>query len=177
MADADGLIKLGKSGALGYLLEAAEVLVPEAVYREAVTEGKREMHEDAYELERDLREGGAKVLPRAEPLEPPMEERAGALVEGTSSLGAGERAALRVLLAREADAALTDDRVFANLLVREGLTALLPTAAIVLLARRGRMSTREAAGALEKIEGIVRRGTYEAAMEDLREMSRKAEKR
>lgn len=54
MADADGLIKLGKSGALGVLLSAVEVLVPEAVYREAVTEGKKEMHEDAFELEEAL---------------------------------------------------------------------------------------------------------------------------
>ncbi len=174
MTDADGLIKLGKSGALGHLLEAAEVLVPEVVYGEAVTVGKREMHEDAYELEKALREGGAKVLPQAEPGEPPIEEeRAEALLEGAPALGAGERAALRVLLAREADAVLTEDRVFANLLVREGLTALLPTAAIVLLARRGRMSGEEAAGALERVEGVVRRNAYEAAMEDLRRMSGK----
>lgn len=176
MADADGLIKLGKSGVLAHLLEAADVLVPEAVYREAVTDGKREMHEDAYELERALRGGGAKVLPQAELGEPPIEERAGALLEGASSLGAGERAALRVLLAREADAVLTDDRVFANLLAREGLTALLPTAAIVLLARRGRMSAGEAAGALERIEGLVRRDAHEAAMEDLRRVSGKEER-
>lgn len=159
------------------MLEAAEVLVPDAVYREAVTDGKREMHEDAYELERALREGAAKVLPRAEPGELPMEkERVQALLEGASSLGAGERAALRVLLARDADAVLTDDRVFANLLVREGLTALLPTATIVSLARRGRMSTAEAAGAVEKIKDIVRRSTYEAAMEALREMSGKGKR-
>jgi hypothetical protein len=175
--DADGLIKLGKSGALGHLLGAAEVLVPEAVYAEAVTDGKREMHEDAYELETALRDGGAKVVPQAEPGDPPMEERAEALLEGAPSLGAGERAALRVLLAREAGAVLTDDRVFANLLVREGMTALLPTAAIVLLAERGRMSAGEAAGALERIEGIVRRDAYEAAMEDLRRMSGTEEER
>jgi hypothetical protein len=177
VADADGLIKLGKSGALRHLLEAAEVLVPEAVYGEAVTAGKKEMHEDAYELEKTLREGGARVVAQTKSGEPQAgEERAEALLEGAPSLGAGERAALRVLLAREADAVLTDDRVFANLLVQEGLTALLPTTTIVLLAQRGRMSAGEAAGALERIEGIVRRDVYEAAMEDLRRMSGKEER-
>jgi hypothetical protein len=50
---------------------------------------------------------------------------------------------------------------------------LLPTAAIVLLAESGRMSAREAVGALRKIEGLVRRDVYEAAKEDLERMSGK----
>jgi hypothetical protein len=37
----------------------------------------------------------------------------------------------------------------------------------------GRMSAGEAVGALRKIEGLVRRDVYEAAMEDLERMSGK----
>ena len=44
VADADGLMKLGKAGALAALLSVAELLVPEAVYAEAVISGKREMY-------------------------------------------------------------------------------------------------------------------------------------
>jgi predicted nucleic acid-binding protein len=170
VADADGLIKLGKSGALERLLSAAEVLVPEPVYEEAVVAGKRGLHEDALELEQALR-GAVEVVP--EPSAEERDKRAEALLADASSLGVGERAALRLFFARRAEAVLTDDRAFAKVLAREGLTVLLPTAAIVSLAENGRMGTGEAVGALRKIEGLVRRDVYEAATEDVERMSGK----
>ena len=112
--DADGLIKLGKSGALGCLLSAVEILIPRTVYREAVEAGKKEMYEDAFELERLLGEGEARIV------EEQVDERAEELLTGVTSLGAGERAALHVLFANEADTVLTDDRAFLNLLQRGG---------------------------------------------------------
>ena len=81
VADADGLIKLGKSGALEALLSVAEVMVPEAVYEEAVITGKKEMYEDAAELERTLREGGTKIVGA------PESRQAEMVLEGAPSLG------------------------------------------------------------------------------------------
>jgi rRNA-processing protein FCF1 len=161
VADADGLIKLGKSGVLGRLLSSAEILVPRTVYREAVETGKREMYEDAFELERMLGEGRAGVVEEKE------DERAGKLLEDAPSLGAGERAALRAFFAHEADAVLTDDRAFSNLLERAGIRTLVPAAAIVYLSDSGRLSRPEAIEALGRIETLLRREVYEAAMEGL----------
>jgi predicted nucleic acid-binding protein len=161
VADADGLIKLGKSGALGRLLSAAEIVVPRSVYREAVEGGKKEMYEDAFELEKVLGEGGAEVV------EDKQDERAEKLLKGVVSLGAGERAALHVLFAREADAVLTDDRAFLNVLGRAGIRTLTPAAAIVSLFESGRLSRMEAIEALGSIEGLLREEVYEAAMEEL----------
>jgi predicted nucleic acid-binding protein len=170
VADADGLIKMGKSGALGRLLLAAQVLVPEKVYEEAVVAGKRGLYEDALELERTLAEGPAEVVPEGAADEP-LGERAEALLEAASPLGAGERAALRLFFARRADAVLTDDRAFTNLLIGEGIRVLAATAAIVSLAEAGRMTTAEATAALGRIEGFVRRDAYEAAVGDLRRLA------
>ena len=161
VADADGLIKLGRSGALGRLLSAAEIVVPRSVYREAVEAGKKEMYEDAFELEKVLGEGGAEVV------EDQQDERAEKLLEGVTSLGAGERAALHVLFAREADAVLTDDRAFLNVLGRAGIRTLTPAAAIVALFESDRLSRMEAIEALGTIEGLLREEVYEAAMEGL----------
>jgi len=161
VADADGLIKLGKAGALAALLSVAELLFPEAVYAEAVISGKREMYEDAFELERVLREGGERIVGAEK------NERAERVLEDAPALGPGERAALRVALAREADAVLTDDRAFLGVLAGAGVRALVPSAAIVLLAGREVVSVEEAVEALESIEGSVRREVYEAAMEEL----------
>jgi hypothetical protein len=48
--------------------------------------------------------------------------------------------------------------------------ALVPAAAIVLLAEGGAVSVEEAVEALGRIEGSVRREVYEAAMEELSRM-------
>ncbi len=161
VADADGLIKLGKSGALATLLSVAEVLVPEAVYQESVVTGKREMYDDAFKLERELREGGAKVIQVVE------NEQAERLLEDAPALGPGERAALRLTYESEADAILTDDRAFLGFLAGAGIRALVPAAAIVLLVERGAVSVEGAVEALRRIEGSIRSEVYEAAMEDL----------
>lgn len=138
VADADGLIKLGKSGVLGGLLSAAEVPIPGAMYAEAVEGGKREMYEYAFESERMLGEGGVEMVVEKE------DERAEKLLEGTASLGAGERAALHALFAREADAVLTDDGAFLDLLGRSGVRTLTPAAAIVSLCESEGISRTEA---------------------------------
>lgn len=164
VADADGLIKLGKSGALAALLSAAEVLVPEAVYEESVVTGKQEMYDDAFELESELREGGAKIIQAVE------NEQAERLLAGAPSLGPGERAALRVAYESEADAILTDDRAFLGFLAGSGIRALVPAAAIVLLVERGALSVEGAVEALVRIKGSIRSEVYEAAMEDLAAM-------
>lgn len=161
VADADGLIKLGKSGVLGRLLSAAEVLVPRAVYREAVETGKKEMYEDAFELEKVLGEGGVEVV------EDQQDGRAEKLLGGVTSLGVGERAALHVLFACEADAVLTDDRAFLKVLGRAGIRTLVPAAAIVSLFEADRLRRTEAIEALGRIEEMLRGEVYEEAMEGL----------
>lgn len=87
--------------------------------------------------------------------------------------GAGERAALAVFFARGADAILTDDGAFLRLLAdaKPSIPALVPTAAIVGLAEAGRLSAGAAREAMEKIGPYVRAGAYEAAMNELNEIS------
>ncbi len=174
VADADGLIKMGKSGALPTLLSAGRVLVPRTVWVEAVEEGKREMHEDAYVLERVLQEGGAEVVghePRAE-----AEELFRA---SSASFGAGERAALATFFAHGAHAILTDDRAFVALLVGASppIPALVPTAAIVTLAEGRKMSVAEAKEALEKLKHSVRVEAYGAALQELEKLEETEERK
>jgi hypothetical protein len=169
VVDADGLIKLGKSGALPPLLGTARLLVPKTVWEEAVEEGKRRMYEDAHELEATLAESGAEVVSyeAGEEVEP--------LLGGSAaSFGAGERAALAVFYAVGADAVLTDDRAFLRLLAGADppVAALVPAAAIVALAEGDWMTVEEAREALGKLKPSIRGDVHAAAMEDLETMQR-----
>lgn len=169
VVDADGLIKLGKSGALPALLSATRILVPRAVWDEAVEEGKRRMYEDAYGLERVLKKGGAQILEREE-----SEEAEGLLRGSAASFGAGEREALAAFYARGADAVLTDDRAFLGLLAgaEPPVPTLVPTVAVVALAEGGVLSVGQATEALTKLEPSVRADAYTAAMEEIEEMQK-----
>ena len=96
------------------------------------------------------------------------------LVGSAASFGAGEREALAVYFAAEADAVLTDDRAFLGLLAGADppVPALVPDAVIVALAEGCRMTIDEAREALAAIEPSIRRDAYAAAMEDLETMQR-----
>lgn len=59
------------------------MLVPEAVYEEAVVRGKRELYEEAFELKRLLEDEGVPIV-RSSP-----ESQADRLLEGVASLGVG----------------------------------------------------------------------------------------
>ena len=162
VSDADGLIKLGKSGALPALLLAARVLVPRAVWEEAVEEGKRGMHEDAHVLERVLaaEPGGAEVVDIERTLD----------IGG--SFGAGEAAAFAAFHQYRADAVLTDDRAFLGLLAGSNppVRALVPTAAVVGLAEGGHLTLGGAKTALGKLRSSVRENAFRAAMDELEEL-------
>lgn len=179
VADADGLIKLGKSGALPALLKAARVLVPGAVWGEAVEEGKRGMHEDAHELERMLlsKSGGAEIVDvRGSGPEGGAETTEGAPQEG-SAFGAGELAALAAYRAHGADAVLTDDRAFLGLLagLDPPVPTLVPTAAILGLVEGDRLTVEEAREALDRVKPSVRGDAFQAARDELDEMEREGD--
>jgi hypothetical protein len=164
--DADGLIKLGKSKVLGTLVGSHEVLVPEAVHEEAVVRGKRELYEDAFELERVLKEEGVYVSSvRSDP-------RADRLLESVTSLGEGERETLRLYFSESADAVVSDDRVFLSFLGRHSVPFLTPVNVIVGLAIAGQINFEKGFEALERLREYVGAEVYEGArkeLEDLRE--------
>lgn len=172
VTDADGLIKLGKSGALPALLSAARVLVPRAVWEEAVGEGKRRMYEDAHVLERTLGAGGAGIAKHDE--HEPSEEAEVLLRSSGAALGTGERVALAVFFVCGADAILTDDRAFLGLLAGADppVPALVPAAAIVSLVEADRLSREGAREALGKLEGSVRKSVLTAALGEIDAMER-----
>jgi hypothetical protein len=169
VVDADGLIKMGKSGALPPLLGAARLLVPKAVWEESVEEGKRRMYEDAHDLEAALAEGGADVVSCEA-----GEEVERLLGGSAASFGAGERAALAAFYTVGADAVLTDDRAFLRLLAGADppVPALVPAASIVALAEGDWMTVDEARAALDKLKPSIRGDAHAAAMEDLETIQR-----
>lgn len=161
MVDADGLIKLGKAGLLESLLENQEVLVPAEVYEEAVVRGKLELYEDARELERTLEKDRIPIHPAK------TDPRAERLLSGTSSLGAGERAALHLYHAEHAAAILSDDRVFLRFLSENSIPYLTPASVISRFVEIGNLDQEDGLAALERLRKHIRESVYSKVKEDL----------
>lgn len=159
VVDADGLIKLGKAKVLALLVEEHEVLVPWAVYEEAVTKGKQELYEDAFELEATLGGGRARIFE--------VERAPGPAMEEVSSLGPGERDALRVYNEEDADAVLSDDKVFLSFLGERSIPYLTPASTVVGLVGSGRLDPEKGLAALERLRRHVRDSVYREARKEL----------
>ncbi len=142
------------------LVEGHEVLVPGAVYEEAVTRGKRELYEDAFELEAALSGGRARIL---------EEERDAGCVRmgGGPSLGPGELDALRLYHEEGADAVLSDDRVFLRFLDEGSIPYLTPAGVVVGLVGSGRLDPDEGLAALGRLREHVREEVYRRGREEI----------
>lgn len=160
VVDADGLIKLGKAGCICALAQNDELLVPKAVYEEAVINGKRRMYRDAFDLEIALQE-------RAQVKSASTDERADELLRTVYSLGTGEQAALHLYFASGADALISDDRAFLRLLSDNSIPFLTPTDTIAFLYKIGALGRSEALAALENIRSMVRQSSYNAALQEI----------
>ena len=136
-------------------------MVPEAVYEEAVTKGKQELYEDAFELEATLGGGEARIF------EAELEREPGLALEEASSLGSGERAALRLYREQGADAVLSDDRVFLRFLDGSSVPYLTPAGAVVGLVGSGRLDPVEGLAALERLREHIRDVVYREARKEL----------
>ncbi|MBS3792770.1 MAG: hypothetical protein V5A77_05695 [Candidatus Bipolaricaulota bacterium] len=167
--DSDGLIKLQKAGLVKILAERHDCLIPEAVYPETVTKGKKELYEDAFEIEEIVEESielkkdkksdkDKQVLSSGDP----------------TSLGKGEKQTLRIYFQEKGDAIISDDRTFLNLLDRnnqksesEEVPFITPANAIVAMADKGVISNEEAKRGLEQIKYLIRGNSYQRALEKL----------
>lgn len=166
--DVDGLIKLRKAGLLKLFSKTYKCLIPQAVYYEAVIKGKEELYEDAFRIEEVVEKGIEKR--KAEE----SEQVKDVLQYGDpSSLGRGERETLHLFWKEKADAIVSDDRTFFNLLDRyneetgKEVPFLTPANVIVMLKERDLFTKKKAKETLNKIKGLIRADIYKRALEDL----------
>lgn len=152
--DADGLIKLAKSGLLGRTTKSLKCIISKEVYKEVVEKGKEKLYEDAYTVEGFVHSGEIEVI------------ATGKIVR-KGSLSTGELSTLQLYKDAKPDIIVSDDRRFLHLLQEENIPFVVPTDMIVVLTKTGKVTKEEAINSLNKIRGLVREDAYLMALKSL----------
>lgn len=159
--DSDTLIKLTKAGAKEVVATATDVVVPPAVEREAVAEGKEGQFPDAFEIERNLRKGLIRVVgaPKAEETETMVEEL---------GLRGGEADVFRLFRAGRCRGIASDDQKFLDLIAALNIPFATPSALIVYAWKKGRIDKRTCFRLLEKLRPTISEEEYQLAIIELK---------
>lgn len=151
--DTDGLIKLTRSGIMSKISSVS--FISEEVYQEAVIEGKKRFHQDAFVIEQLVQEGKIKreqVKYNIIPL-----------------LGKGETSSLALYYKINAQVIVSDDRQFLAYLEEQGVPFLVPSEFLLFLALTKQAKNKECLVALEKMRDLITVQNYYDAKEALEE--------
>ena len=108
-------------------------------------------------------------------IRPSLEPQADRMLEGITSLGAGERSTLHLYFTEQADAVLSDDWVFLNFLGRHSIPFVASVNVVVALTGSGRLSFEEGSKALERLSVYVRSEVLERARIELEDIRKESE--
>jgi predicted nucleic acid-binding protein len=165
VCDTDGLIKTQKAGVLTLLAHHATLLIGPEVFREAVTAGKARGYPDAIALE-------PLIAPYVQPQFAPQPQDL-APFRPLPPFGPGELEALALAVREQADAILSDDRGFLQVLAAHHIPFLTPAAVVVALCEWGLLPVQSAIEALDALRPLIRGEQYRAAHADLETLERR----
>jgi|SRR3989338_8122512 len=151
--DTDGLIKLTCSGILQLVPFVGHISAE--VYHEAVVEGKKKSHQDAFVIGQMVSDGKISV----------KEVKSGPLPR----LGKGESSAVALYHKIKAEVIVSDDRKFLAYLDEQGVPFLVHSEYLLFLALSKQVKKKDAVEALEKIKNLITIQNYydaKGALED-----------
>jgi hypothetical protein len=155
LIDSDALVKITKAGLKETLAAHLDLRMAPVVAREVIAEGKRFGHADAVEVERNLERKRLRLTPA------PRASAKASLFSG------GEADLVALYETGHYSAVISDDRRFLKRALEFGIEVLTPSAALVLLVRRRKLSGRVACERLESLKAHVSAEEFVLARREL----------
>lgn len=159
--DSDILIKLTRAGAKEVVAAAVEAVIPPAVEKEAVVEGKEGGFPDAFEIERNIKKGLVRVVraPRTKETEEIVEKL---------GLRGGEADIFRLFKAGKCGAVASDDQKFLDLVAALNVPFVTPSALVINVWKKGKIGKEECLRLLEKLRPMISEEEYQLAVIELK---------
>ena len=160
--DSDTLVKLTKAGAKEPVASVAKIVVPPAVEKEAVVEGKEGGFPDAFEIERNLKKGLIKVIKA-------LKTKETEVIIKKLGLKGGEADVFRLFKTGKCEAVASDDQKFLDLLVALNVPFATPSALVIYAWKRKKIDKKTCLRLLEKLRPMISEEEYQLAIIELRE--------
>jgi len=158
--DSDGLIKLVKAGCFQKLPKHFTCLISNEVYEETVLKGMERLYEDAFQIEELVK----KKMLKVEKVK--NNKKAQSILEN-SKVGKGETSTLHLFFNINAEAIISDDRVFLKILHLNNIPFIIPIDLIIRLYELKIISKEEAMDGLTEIKPYVNKNCYNNAKANL----------
>lgn len=155
LIDSDALVKITKAGLKETLTAHLDLRMAPVVAKEVIQEGKRLGHADAAEVERNLNKKRLRVTTH-----PPASPKA-ALFRG------GEADLVALYESGSYSAVISDDQRFLKRAIEFGIDILTPSAALVLLVRKRKLSGRTACDRLGSLKPYISAEEYTLVAREL----------
>jgi len=150
IVDTDSLIKLTKSEIIKEVCKYFNCVISEEVYNEAVTQGKKGLHRDAFKIEKLLEDKSIK-LKRCKKDEE---------IEFRGNLGEGERSIFILYQNSKNPTIVSDDNTFINFLKEENVNFIVPADFITLLKKLNKVDKLQALNYLENLKAHIKPEVY-----------------
>ncbi len=151
--DSDGLIKLAKTGVLEKIVNRFDCVISDKVRQEAVTDGKKRLYEDAFQIENLIEKKKLRVIKLG------LSSNVGRMAK-SAHLGSGELATLELFFRTRNGVVVSEDRTFLSVLEKHNIPFVIPSDLIAHSGKLKILSRKEALGALEKIRPYTRESNY-----------------
>lgn len=148
-------MKITKAGVKETLTARLDLRMAPVVAKDVIQEGKRLGHADAAEVERNLLKKRLRVTPAPSP-----SPRA-------ALFGGGEADLVALYESGDHAAVISDDQRFLKRAVEFGIDILTPSAALVLLVRKRKLSRRTACDRLAALKPFISAEEYTMAAQEL----------
>lgn len=167
VSDSDALIKLVNAGVLLVVAEELEIYISERVYEETVVQGKKYHYRDADIIEEIISGGKIKIK------QIKKNKMANMQLRGCTHLGAGEKTTLHLFHQINAEAIVSDDQAFLEVLYSSKIPYLTSSELIAYMARDQKISKNQALAALENIRMSIREANYLKTKKQINEVEEK----
>ena len=149
IVDTDSLIKLTKSGLIKDVCKHFKCVITEEVFNETIIEGKKRLYQDAFEIEKLIKNNSIKLkkIGKKE-------------VELRSNIGKGEKSTFALYQKSKKSTIVSDDNTFINALSKEKANFIIPADFITLLKSLNKISSKKALFYLNNMETHIKPKVY-----------------